>query len=103
MHPSAAKHLLLVLAAAACSFLPVITYTHALLEEETQPAAHQNVSRPTCIPHERDDLLAFKHGITGDPAGVLDSWHGGGHGEQHDCCRWRGVRCSTRTSHVSEL
>ena len=72
MHPSAAKHLLLVVAAATFSFLAVITHTHALTEE-TQPAAHPSVSRPTCIPHERDALLAFKHGITGDPAGVLET------------------------------
>jgi len=72
MHPSAAKHLLLVVAAATFSFLAVITHTHALTEE-TQPAAHPSVSHPTCIPHERDALLAFKHGITGDPAGVLET------------------------------
>ncbi|CAL5008276.1 unnamed protein product [Urochloa decumbens] len=88
MPPSAAKRLLLTVAT-ACSFLPV--HTHSL-----------NETHPTCIPHERDALLAFKQGITSDPAGLLDSWQRGAHGEQ-DCCRWRGVQCSTRTGHVSEL
>ncbi|TVU24855.1 hypothetical protein EJB05_27315, partial [Eragrostis curvula] len=52
-----------------------------------------------CIPHEREALLAFKRGITSDPAGLLNSWQEG----DHDCCRWRGVRCSNRTGHVTKL
>ncbi|KAJ1275979.1 hypothetical protein BS78_05G178700 [Paspalum vaginatum] len=55
-----------------------------------------------CTQHERDALLAFKHGISSDPLDLLASWQkeGGGHG---DCCRWRGVRCSNRTGHVLKL
>ncbi|OEL22154.1 hypothetical protein BAE44_0016827, partial [Dichanthelium oligosanthes] len=41
-------------------------------------------------------LLAFKQGITDDPAGLLDSWNKG----EKDCCTWRGVRCSNQTGHV---
>nr|CAB3480084.1 unnamed protein product [Digitaria exilis] len=102
MHSSATKHLLLV-AVVTCSFLSVSvkTTTHAI--KETDQPAHQSVNCPTCIiPHERDALLAFKQGITSDPAGLLDSWKLGGQGEQ-DCCRWRGVQCSSLTGHVSEL
>ena len=50
-----------------------------------------------CIPWERDARLSFKHGITSDPLGVLDSWH------KEDCCQWRGVKCSNRTGHVLRL
>ncbi|XP_066340784.1 receptor-like protein EIX1 [Miscanthus floridulus] len=73
-------------------------------QQQPQPAASDNTaSPPSCIPHERDALLAFKHAVTSDPAGLLTSWRrDGGHGEQ-DCCRWRGVRCSNRTGHVHEL
>jgi len=49
----------------------------------------------SCLPREREALLAFKQGITGDPAGRLASW--GGLGGDEDCCRWTGVRCSNRT------
>ncbi|KAL5204514.1 hypothetical protein ABZP36_009385 [Zizania latifolia] len=56
-----------------------------------------------CVPEERDALLEFKDGITGDPGGRLATWRraGGHHGG--DCCRWRGVRCSNRTGHVVAL
>uniref|UniRef100_K3ZN38 Leucine-rich repeat-containing N-terminal plant-type domain-containing protein n=1 Tax=Setaria italica TaxID=4555 RepID=K3ZN38_SETIT len=76
--------------------------THA--QQQPRPAASDNTaSLPSCIPHERDALLSFKHGITSDPAGLLNSWRrDGGHDEQ-DCCRWRGVRCSNRTGHVHKL
>jgi hypothetical protein len=53
-----------------------------------------------CSPRERDALLAFKRGITADPAGVLASWR---HEQAADCCRWRGVWCSDRTGHVVGL
>jgi hypothetical protein len=49
-----------------------------------------------CLPHERGALLAFKRGITSDPAGRLASWHKG----EEDCCRWTGVWCSNKTGHV---
>ncbi|KAL6615531.1 hypothetical protein ACP70R_037801 [Stipagrostis hirtigluma subsp. patula] len=50
-----------------------------------------------CVAAERAALLAFKAGITSDPANRLGSWRG------HDCCLWRGVRCSNRTGHVVML
>ncbi|XP_052137395.1 receptor-like protein EIX1 [Oryza glaberrima] len=53
----------------------------------------------SCTPREREALLAFKRGITGDPTGRLTSWKRG----SHDCCQWRGVRCSNLTGHVLEL
>ncbi|CAL4987208.1 unnamed protein product [Urochloa decumbens] len=59
----------------------------------------QPVTGGACVPHEREALLTFKWGITGDPAGRLASWHQG----NQDCCRWRGVRCSNRTGHVVVL
>ncbi|XP_066339045.1 receptor-like protein EIX2 [Miscanthus floridulus] len=84
-----------------CCFLFIATLK---AQQQPQPAASDNTaSPPSCIPHERDALLAFKHAVTSDPAGLLTSWRrDGGHGEQ-DCCRWRGVRCSNRTGHVHEL
>ncbi|CAO2204945.1 unnamed protein product [Urochloa humidicola] len=73
-----------------------------LAHQQTQPAAGGGTASASCIPHERDALLAFKHGVK-DPAGLLSSWRGdGGLGDQ-DCCRWRGVRCSNRTGHVQKL
>jgi Leucine-rich repeat (LRR) protein len=75
--------------------------THA--QQQPQPPAGGSTASVSCLPHERDALLAFKHGLTSDPAGLLSSWRrDGGHGEQ-DCCRWRGVRCSNRTGHVHKL
>ncbi|CAL4977353.1 unnamed protein product [Urochloa decumbens] len=74
-------------------------------KQPLKPAAGGNTATASasCIPHERDALLAFKHGVTSDPAGILSSWRrDGGHGEQ-DCCRWGGVRCSNRTGHVHKL
>ncbi|KAG0514863.1 hypothetical protein BDA96_10G229900 [Sorghum bicolor] len=63
--------LLLVASAAGCSFFLV--------------------ARASCIPSERDALLALKRAITGDPGGRLASWR---EQQDHDCCRWGGVRCS---------
>ena len=97
MHRLAAAMLVSLL----CCFLFIATLK---AQQQPQPAASDNTaSPPSCIPHERDALLAFKHAVTSDPAGLLTSWRrDGGHGEQ-DCCRWRGVRCSNRTGHVHEL
>uniref|UniRef100_A0A0E0M9N1 non-specific serine/threonine protein kinase n=1 Tax=Oryza punctata TaxID=4537 RepID=A0A0E0M9N1_ORYPU len=97
-HPAAMSVLLLI----TCFFLSLLLPTHA--QHQTQRAAGGNTASASCLPHERDALLAFKHGITSDPAGLLDSWRrdDGGHREQ-DCCRWRGVRCSNQTGRVHEL
>uniref|UniRef100_A0A0D3HN52 non-specific serine/threonine protein kinase n=1 Tax=Oryza barthii TaxID=65489 RepID=A0A0D3HN52_9ORYZ len=58
-----------------------------------------NIAGATCVPHERDALLAFKEGVVGDPAGRLASWR-----PREDCFRhWRGVRCSNLTGHVLKL
>nr|TKW01221.1 hypothetical protein SEVIR_8G166200v2 [Setaria viridis] len=101
MRGSAAAPVLL-LAAAICSFFVVLTRGVQL----PQPAAGRSRVGASCMPHEMDALLAFKQGVTSDPAGVLASWRrrrGGVHG-MDDCCRWRGVRCSNGTGgHVMEL
>ncbi|PUZ74574.1 hypothetical protein GQ55_1G075500 [Panicum hallii var. hallii] len=89
MHPSAAKFLLLIVAAAS-SFLSVAS--HGLPPRQLKRNA-------SCLPHERDALLAFKENITSDPEGILSSWRRG----RKDCCRWMGVTCSNQTGHVLEL
>ncbi|CAL5003255.1 unnamed protein product [Urochloa decumbens] len=45
----------------------------------------------------RSALLSFRKGITSDPVDHLASWKG------QDCCRWRGVKCSNKTAHVTKL
>uniref|UniRef100_A0A0E0LGD4 non-specific serine/threonine protein kinase n=1 Tax=Oryza punctata TaxID=4537 RepID=A0A0E0LGD4_ORYPU len=55
------------------------------------------VAGGSCIPEERAALLSFKKGITYDPGNNLASWHG------EDCCRWRGIRCSSHSGHVLDL
>ncbi|KAL6890241.1 hypothetical protein ACP4OV_009004 [Aristida adscensionis] len=91
MRRSATKLILLMLAAAAAA-------TGDNVKSQRGPTR--------CSPQERDALLAFKHGITADPVGVLASWQLGGDGDgDGDCCRWRGVVCGDRTGgrHVLEL
>nr|TKW01226.1 hypothetical protein SEVIR_8G166500v2 [Setaria viridis] len=95
MHPPATNVQSLLIAAAICSLLLVASHASPL--QRPQPAGSSVLA--TCTPHEREALLGFKQGITGDEAGVLDSWRQDG----DDCCRWRGVRCSNRTGHVLEL
>ncbi|TVU24870.1 hypothetical protein EJB05_27332, partial [Eragrostis curvula] len=87
-----ATNLPLLLAAAIFS---LSLATHAL----RQPQQSAGANTASCIPQERDALLAFKHGITSDPAGDLVSWKE----DKEDCCLWRGVRCSNRTGHVLKL
>uniref|UniRef100_K3Y4Z6 Uncharacterized protein n=1 Tax=Setaria italica TaxID=4555 RepID=K3Y4Z6_SETIT len=53
-------------------------------------------SNGRCITSERDALLSLKAGLS-DPGGQLSSWQG------EDCCQWKGVHCSNRTSHVVKL
>lgn len=68
--------------------------TNAMANHAPAPAAGN------CVPREREALLSFKRGITGDPTGRLASWKE----DDHDCCQWRGVRCSDNlVGHVLEL
>ncbi|KAE8783684.1 LRR receptor-like serine/threonine-protein kinase GSO1 [Hordeum vulgare] len=53
--------------------------------------------RGVCIAWEREALLSIKAGIVADPERILSSWRG------QDCCRWKGVRCSSMTGHVIVL
>ncbi|KAF7851241.1 hypothetical protein BT93_L4286 [Corymbia citriodora subsp. variegata] len=50
----------------------------------------------TCIAVEREALLKFKHGLI-DPWRRLKSWTG------EECCKWEGVECNKKTSHVLKL
>ncbi|CAL4987446.1 unnamed protein product [Urochloa decumbens] len=95
MHLSPPNLSLLIAAATWRCFL-LIMITNAL--QQQHQAAHGIVGA-TCIPQERNALLAFKRGITSDPEGLLVSWQEGG----GDCCRWNGVLCSNHTGHVLEI
>ncbi|EAY92836.1 hypothetical protein OsI_14636 [Oryza sativa Indica Group] len=86
MHPAAKFPLLFLLLVGA-------TATTSMANHAPAPATR------SCVPREREALLAFRRGITGDPAGRLASWRRG----NHDCCSWSGVRCSNLTGHVLEL
>uniref|UniRef100_A0ACD5TZF8 Uncharacterized protein n=1 Tax=Avena sativa TaxID=4498 RepID=A0ACD5TZF8_AVESA len=83
-------------AMAASSFLILI-----VLATATSADTVSEISNGSCIPAERVALLSFKAGITSDPANRLVSWRQGH--RHHDCCRWSGVTCSTRTGHVVKL
>jgi hypothetical protein len=87
--------LLLVASAAGCSFFLVARAS----APNHRPNQTNSVAAASCIPSERDALLAFKRAITDDPAGRLASWRE----QDHDCCRWGGVRRSNVTGHVVGL
>ncbi|TVU24887.1 hypothetical protein EJB05_27351, partial [Eragrostis curvula] len=70
--------LLLIVASAAATF---------------STAALDHHRAASCLALERDALLEFKRGITGDPAGFLSSWRREGNG---DCCWWRASGAATR-------
>lgn len=97
MHPCSANffliNLLLIGGAATLSMA-----TDALVPWEPTTGSGA-AAAASCLPWEREALLAFKRGITGDPVGRLASWKK----EDHNCCRWRGVRCSNLTGHVLGL
>ncbi|XP_066365063.1 receptor-like protein EIX2 [Miscanthus floridulus] len=88
--------LLLVASAAGCSFFLV---ARASAPHHRPNQTNNSLAAASCIPSERDALLAFKRSITGDPADRLASWRE----QDHDYCRWGGVRCSNVTGHVVGL
>ncbi|KAE8820582.1 LRR receptor-like serine/threonine-protein kinase GSO1 [Hordeum vulgare] len=90
MHRSVAKLLASLLATVAI-------FSIAAHAWQPQPA---HAAGASCLPHERDALLAIKQAIKfNDTYDVLVSWQ-----RRHkDCCRWRGVTCSNETGHVIEL
>ncbi|WJX75342.1 hypothetical protein P8452_58883 [Trifolium repens] len=51
----------------------------------------------TCNEKDKNALLNFKHGLS-DPSKRLSSWS-----NEHDCCRWMGVRCNKITGRVIAL
>ncbi|XP_039777300.1 LRR receptor-like serine/threonine-protein kinase GSO1 [Panicum virgatum] len=91
MNRSSAARFLLLIAATCSSFL--------IAHSRKQPvlASDHNASE-ACVPHERNALLAFKHGITNDSTNLLASWRAG-----QDCCRWTGITCDSQTGHVVKL
>ncbi|KAI4334715.1 hypothetical protein L6164_013428 [Bauhinia variegata] len=56
-----------------------------------------NASSFKCIERERQALLTFKQGLQ-DYCDLLPSW--GTEENQRECCKWEGVRCSSKTGHV---
>ncbi|CAL4983519.1 unnamed protein product [Urochloa decumbens] len=82
---------------AACRFAVLIaaTFSSFVIPAETQLPQLAAVSvSSSCITHERDALLAFKHGSTNDTIDLLISWQ-----PRQDCCRWAGITCSNQTGH----
>ncbi|KAL0360169.1 UNVERIFIED_CONTAM: Receptor-like protein EIX1 [Sesamum radiatum] len=55
-----------------------------------------------CMEREREALLNFKQGLI-DKGGILSSWGGEEHDQNHECCKWCGVECSETTRHVIGL
>lgn len=101
---------LLLLAVAAAALASTTHEAKAVAAPPARGATRRRPGAPgnataagACSPRERDALLAFKRGITADPAGLLASWGHHDDGDDDDCCRWRGVRCDGRSGHVVGL
>ncbi|RCV35604.1 hypothetical protein SETIT_7G252700v2 [Setaria italica] len=74
----------------------VLTWLLLILPMPSSSSLQAKRSNGRCITSERDALLSLKAGLS-DPGGQLSSWQG------EDCCQWKGVHCSNRTSHVVKL
>ncbi|TVU24857.1 hypothetical protein EJB05_27319, partial [Eragrostis curvula] len=79
-------------------FLVICSFFLILARAQQQPKPTDDNTANSCIPRERNALLAFKEGITNDTYNMLASWRRG-----QDCCQWRGVTCSNRSGHVMKL
>nr|TKW22707.1 hypothetical protein SEVIR_4G245400v2 [Setaria viridis] len=81
---AASRFLLLLIAVAAATWNSffLVADARALQQRPNQP---NGVASASCVPHERETRA-----VASDPAGRLASWQE----EDHDCCCWRGVRCS---------
>ncbi|WVZ51120.1 LOW QUALITY PROTEIN: hypothetical protein U9M48_002296 [Paspalum notatum var. saurae] len=102
MYPSSILLIILVAALTATNSFHFHTSEALLHPRAAAGADNHGAGGGACIPHEREALLAFKSGITYDPAGLLTSWEEGAD-HQQDCCHWIGIRCSNRTGHVLKL
>ncbi|KAF8020926.1 hypothetical protein BT93_G1361 [Corymbia citriodora subsp. variegata] len=81
---------------ASCGGL-VSTVLWAIFLIQVIETGHSKAStNVTCIGAEREALLKFKYGLT-DPWRRLKSWTG------EECCKWEGVECNKKTSHVLKL
>ncbi|KAL3731316.1 hypothetical protein ACJRO7_028227 [Eucalyptus globulus] len=81
--------------ASAPAFAPLILWTLLVFQsfEFGHSEAFANVS---CFGTEREALLKFRQGLS-DHSKRLFSW------TSKDCCEWKGVGCSKKTSHVFKL
>jgi hypothetical protein len=97
LHRRSVANKAVLLAVATISTFLFLT-AHAQQQFKSPPAA-ANVTA-SCVPHERDALLAFKRGITNDTANLLTSSRPG---KEEDCCWWIGVTCSDKSGNVITL
>ncbi|TKV99631.1 hypothetical protein SEVIR_8G056800v4 [Setaria viridis] len=74
----------------------VLAWLLLILPMPSSSSLQAKSSNGRCITSERDALLSLKAGLS-DPGNQLSSWQG------EDCCQWKGVHCSNRTSHVVKL
>ncbi|CAO2141064.1 unnamed protein product [Urochloa humidicola] len=73
-----------------------IIWLFLILHMPSSSSLQAKRSNKRCIASERDALLSLKAGLS-DLTDNLSSWQG------EDCCLWKGVHCSNRTSHVIKL